>query len=267
MNHLLKKGKNKRYIAIFLSLLLLLVSVPVVSMKLPVRTSGEHPTVFIAGDSTVQTYSEKWKPRAGWGQMLPHFFSPKISFKNYAIRGRSSKSFINEGRLDKILRHIKPNDYLLIQFGHNDAKKHRDDLYTSVHEYKNYLKLYVNGARARGAIPILVTPVGRRDFHKETGKFKSSFPEYVKGMKEVAAELDTSLVDLSLLSIAYYDRIGPKGTLSVFLHIEPGVYKAYPNGAKDDTHFQEYGANQIAYLMAHAIKDLDVPLSNYVTIK
>ncbi|WP_083964447.1 MULTISPECIES: OmpL47-type beta-barrel domain-containing protein [Metabacillus] len=233
--------------------------------KLPERTAGEHPTVFIAGDSTVQTYDEYWKPEAGWGQMIPRFFSSDITFENHAIGGRSSKSFINEGRLDAVLRELKPNDYFFIQFGHNDATISRPERYASVPDYKNYLKTYINGARQRGAEPVLITPVGRRDFNADTGKFNVSFPEYVQGMKEVAEELEVTLVDLSTLSVAYYDSIGPEGTLSVFLHTEPGMYTAFPNGSQDNTHFQEYGAIQLARLISGDVKELDIPLSSYVT--
>jgi fibronectin type 3 domain-containing protein/lysophospholipase L1-like esterase len=232
--------------------------------KLPKRTRAEVPTVYMAGDSTVQTYDEYWKPEAGWGQMISRFFSSDVTFKNHAIGGRSTKSFINEGRLDTILQEIKPNDYFLVQFGHNDATISIPERYASVPDYKNYLKTYINGARQRGATPILVTPVGRRDFNVETGKFNVSFPEYVQGMKEVAAELDVDLVDLSTLSRAYYDSIGPEGTLSVFLHTEPGIYQAFPNGSQDNTHFQEYGAIQLARLLSGGIKELNIPLSSFV---
>ena len=247
-----------------MSLLLLFVSTPVAPAKLTERMPRKHLTVFIAGDSTVQTYDKKWEPKAGWGQMISRFFSSEITFENHAISGRSSKSFINEGRLAMILRKMKPNDYLLIQFGHNDAKKNRSELYTSVGDFKKYLKIYVDKARQRGATPILITPMGRRALNETTGKFSVSFPEYVQGMKEVAKELDVPLVDLSALSVAYYNKIGPKGTQSVFLHTEPGMYPAFPNGSQDNTHFQEYGAIQMANLVSRAIQNLDLPLSNYV---
>ncbi|WP_066051767.1 rhamnogalacturonan lyase family protein [Robertmurraya korlensis] len=232
--------------------------------KLPQRTAADVPNVYIAGDSTVQTYDEYWKPEAGWGQMISRYFNDDVTFSNHAIGGRSTKSFINEGRLDNILQEIKPEDYFLVQFGHNDATISRPERYASVPDYKNYLKTYVNGARQRGATPILVTPVGRRDFNAETGKFNVSFPEYVQGMKEVAEELDVDLVDLSTFSVAYYDSIGPEGTLSVFLHTEPGIYQAFPNGSQDNTHFQEYGAIQLARLVSGGIKDLNNSLSAYV---
>ncbi|WP_430539971.1 OmpL47-type beta-barrel domain-containing protein [Neobacillus drentensis] len=233
--------------------------------KLPERVAGELPTVYIAGDSTVQTYDEYWRPQAGWGQMISRFFSSDITFKNHAIGGRSSKSFINEGRLDTVLREIKPNDYFFIQFGHNDATISVPERYASVPDYKNYLKTYINGARQRGAIPILVTPMGRRDFNPDTGKFNVSFPEYVQGMKEVAEELNVDVVDLSARSVAYYNTIGPEGSLSVFLQLDPGIYTAFPNGSQDNTHFQEYGAIQMARLISEEVKKLDIPLSSYVT--
>ncbi|GGA02889.1 hypothetical protein GCM10008018_56190 [Paenibacillus marchantiophytorum] len=232
--------------------------------KLDARQAGEIPTIYLAGDSTVQTYEEYWKPQAGWGQMIPRYFTDNVIFSNRAIGGRSSKSFIVEGRLDEILRTIKPNDYFFVQFGHNDATISVPERYASVPDYKNFLKTYVNGARQRGAIPILVTPMGRRDFNVATGKFNVSFPEYVAGMKEVAQELDVKIVDLSTLSVAYYDSIGAAATLSVFLHLEPGIYQAFPSGSADNTHFQEYGAIQIARLLSGGIKELHLPISAFV---
>lgn len=244
--------------------LLIVVSVPNGFNEMSVHSTGTHPTVFIAGDSTVQTYDDRWKPKAGWGQMIPGYFNSDIIFKNYAISGRSSKSFINEGRLDRILSKIEAKDYLLIQFGHNDAKKHRPDLYTTVPEYKKYLKKYITGARMHGATPILITPMGRREYKEKTNKFIISFPNYVQGMKEVADELDVALIDLSSMSVALYDKKGPSGTLSIFLHTKPGEYKAYPDGVNDDTHFQEYGAKQMARLVTTGVKKLDNNLSTYV---
>lgn len=237
----------------------------IVIEKLPERSAGETPTVYIAGDSTVQTYDPYWKPQAGWGQMIPRFFSSDIEFSNQSIGGRSSKSFLLEGRLDTILRAIKPNDYFLIQFGHNDATISVPERYASPADYKNYLRTYVEGARQRGAIPILVTPVGRRDYNSSTGLFNVSFPDYVAAMKDLAAELDVPLVDLSTLSREYYNTIGPEGTLAVFLHVPAGVYGAFPSGSADDTHFQEYGAIQIARLLSGGIRELGLPLSSAVT--
>jgi len=228
------------------------------------REAGSKPVLYLAGDSTMQTYNPYWEPQAGWGQMLPSFFNDTVEIKNHSIGGRSSKSFIFQGRLDEILRVIRPGDYLFVQFGHNDATISVPDRYASPADYKIYLKTYIDGVRQRGATPILVTPMGRRDFNASTGKFNVSFPEYVQAAKEVASENNVLLIDLSRLSIEYYDSIGPEATLSVFLHVAPGIYQAFPNGVADNTHFQEYGAIQIARMVAGAVHELDIPLADAV---
>ncbi|WP_311379719.1 GDSL-type esterase/lipase family protein [Arthrobacter sp. ISL-48] len=235
----------------------------VIAARAP-RTATTDPGVYLAGDSTVQTYDAAFEPQAGWGQMMDRYFDDKVAVYNHAIGGRSSKNFISQGRLDEILRVINPGDYLMVQFGHNDATIGVDDRYASPADYKEYLRTYVSGARQRGAMPILVTPVGRRDFDPATGAFRVSFPEYVDKMKELAAEEEVALVDLSALSQAYYDAIGPEETKSVFLHVDAGIYPGRPNGTVDDTHFQEYGAIQIARLLAGGVKQLSLPLASRV---
>ncbi|MGG1643401.1 rhamnogalacturonan acetylesterase [Paenibacillus sp. NRS-1782] len=228
------------------------------------RTQSEHPSVYLAGDSTVQTYKASMKPQAGWGQMLAPFFTDETTFVNRSIGGRSTKTFLIQGRLDDILRTIRPGDYLLIQFGHNDAAINNQERYVSPADYKVYLKTYIQGATQRGATPVLITPVGRRDYDAASASYRISFPEYVQAMKETASETGVALVDLSQLSVAYYNTLGPEGTIPLFLHLEPGVYPAFPDGVKDDTHFQEYGAEQIARLVAQGVRELNIPLSSYV---
>ncbi|WP_430645231.1 fibronectin type III domain-containing protein [Agromyces sp. GXS1127] len=226
------------------------------------RLAGAEPTIFVAGDSTVQTYDPiAWAPQAGWGQMLDRFLADDVAVANHAIGGRSSKNFISQGRLDEILRGIRPDDYLFVQFGHNDATQGVDDRYASPEDYKEYLRVYVEGARQRGATPVLVTPVSRRSFDPETGIFNVSFPEYVAKMTELAVEEDVLLVDLSASSRAYLNEIGPEAAKAVFLHVDPGIFPNRPAGIADDTHFQEYGAIQMARLIAQDVRELDDPLA------
>lgn len=232
----------------------------------PTRLAGALPTVYIAGDSTVQTYdASAYAPQAGWGQMIDRFFADDVAFSNHAIGGRSSKNFITQGRLDDILRGIRPGDYLFVQFGHNDATQGVDDRYASPADYKEYLRTYVNGARQRGATPVLVTPVSRRSFDATTGLANVSFPEYVDKMKELAAEEGVELVDLSASSRAYLNEIGPEAAKSVFLWVDPGIFPNRPAGTQDDTHFQEYGAIQMARLIAQDYAQIDDPLAAHVT--
>ncbi|MEK8213956.1 rhamnogalacturonan lyase family protein [Paenibacillus sp. FSL L8-0463] len=232
--------------------------------KYPEKSPGAATTIYLAGDSTMQSYSALQAPQEGWGQQFGRYFSKGVVVQNDAIGGRSSKSFMVDGRLDTILERIKPGDFFFISFGHNDASAGIPDRYAAPADYKTYLARYVKGARQRGATPVLLTPVGRRDFNTITQEFNVSFPEYVKAAKEVAEELGAPLIDLSQLSVTYYDKIGLSATEKIFLYANPGEYPKYPNGVGDNTHFSSYGAQVIAALVAGAVKDMDLSLSPYV---
>ncbi|MEC5199270.1 fibronectin type 3 domain-containing protein [Arthrobacter sp. PL16] len=227
------------------------------------RAQASEPTVWLTGDSTVQTYRSDVAPQAGWGQMIDRFLSDDIAVDNRAIGGRSSKNFISQGRLDEVLRGIKPGDYLFVQFGHNDNSYGVDDRFAAPADYYEYLRTYVDGAKQRGATPVLVTPVSRRAFGAD-GKAVVSFPAYVEAVQKLAAETGTPVVDLAASSRAHLDEIGAEAAKSVYLHVPAGVYPSRPAGTVDDTHFQEYGAIQMARLVAEDVAGLDIPLAGEV---
>ncbi|MGW0533290.1 rhamnogalacturonan acetylesterase [Streptomyces sp. NPDC003032] len=228
-------------------------------------TAAAAATLYIAGDSTAQTYNASYHPEAGWGQLLPRCFTPAVTVANHALGGRSSRSFIEQGRLAAIHRVIKPGDCLFVQFGHNDATASRPERYTPPADYKEYLRHdYIRATRARGATPVVVTPVSRRDYNPSTGRFNVSFPAYVAAAKAVAAEEGVPLIDLSALSRAYLDGIGVEASKKVFLWLAPGQYPNFPEGVQDNTHFQEYGATRMARLVARAVAGLGLPLSGDV---
>ncbi|WP_139489019.1 rhamnogalacturonan acetylesterase [Brevibacillus dissolubilis] len=233
--------------------------------------NGQHGkntiSVYLAGDSTVSTYSSELAPRAGWGQVFGKLFDDKIIVKNHAESGRSSKSFIDEGRLTTILDKIEKGDYLFIQFGHNDEKKEDPTRYTEPSTtYKSYLKQYIDGAREKGAIPVLVTPVERRRFAAD-GAAQDSHGLYPAAMKELALAEQVPLIDLTAKSKALYNQLGPEETKSIFLWLDAGVHPNYPNGVQDNTHFQEAGARQIARLVVEGIEENKLPLRNHVAKK
>ncbi|MEW2574503.1 rhamnogalacturonan acetylesterase [Streptomyces sp. NPDC047070] len=222
-------------------------------------------TLYIASDSTAQTYSSGYYPQAGWGQKLSSYFTSNITVANRAIGGRSSRSFIEQGRLAAIHQVIKAGDYLFVQFGHNDATVGNAERYTSPADYKEYLRNdYIRGTRARGATPVVVTPVSRRSYNATTGKFNVSFPAYVDAAKAVAQEEGAPLVDLAALSRAYLDGIGVEASKGIFLCLTAGQYPNFPNGVQDNTHFQERGAVEMARLVARAVAGLGLPLSGEV---
>lgn len=241
--------------------------------QLPPERKGETPTVYLAGDSTVASYPRSVYPLTGWGQMLGSNFAPGVLFDNRAIGARSSSTFYLEGHLDRIMTDLRPQDYLLIQFGHND-KQSTDALcviqpaycdrktspYTS---FKEYLQKYIDGARFHGATPVLVTPMGRRSYDSE-GRFSNDFVDYAAAMKQLAVENYIPLIDLNTMSIDYYNQIGVEGTKEVFLYCEPGEYEAYPDGKEDNVHFQEFGATQLSIMVAQGIQQNRLPISRLV---
>lgn len=220
--------------------------------------------MFLAGDSTVSNYDSSTTPRAGWGQVFQSLLDAEVTVRNAASSGRSSKSFIDEGRLAVILERIGPGDYLFVQFGHNDEKDYDPSRYTEpATTYKSYLKQYIDGARSKGAIPVLVTPVERRGF-EEDGTLIASHGLYPAAMLELGQELEVPVLDLTSKSRALFSHLGPEETKELFLWQEPGVNENYPDGVQDNTHFQEQGAIQIAQLVAEGIKELALPLAKHL---
>ncbi|MFD2706515.1 rhamnogalacturonan acetylesterase [Salibacterium lacus] len=222
-------------------------------------------SIYVAGDSTASYYEKARAPRMGWAQVLDRMFDKKIEVHNEAAPGRSSKSFIDEGRLDEILAEIEKRDYLFIQFGHNDSKSDDPDRYTDPDTtYKSYLKEYIDGAREKGAIPVLLTPVERRGFTVD-GEAKRSHGNYPSAMKELGLEEDVPVIDMTGKSMALYNEVGPEDSKDLFMWLEPGEHSNYPDGSEDNTHFQEKGAVQIAKLVAEEVYGLKLqPLHSHI---
>ncbi|BCJ45870.1 rhamnogalacturonan acetylesterase [Actinoplanes ianthinogenes] len=209
-------------------------------------------TIFVAGDSTAATYALADAPRAGWGQALPVFLHHEITVVNAALSGASSKSFADLGRLDLIRDALRPGDTLLVSFGHNDEKvedpARGTDPWTT---FQDYLRRYLDGARAARAHPILVTPVERRRF-TTAGVPYLSHGEYPDAMRALATETGTPLIDLTALSFALWGELGPEATKDHFLWRDAGESPNYPAGVADNTHFQAHGAIEVARLVVGA---------------
>lgn len=226
--------------------------------------AAEKTTIFIAGDSTACNYEAARAPRTGWGQVLKTFFNDNVAVQNEAVSGRSSKSFIDEGYLAKILNQIKANDYLLIQFGHNDEKKNDATRYTEPFTtYKSYLTQYINGARAKGAIPVLLTPVNRYKFDAN-GKVVPTHGDYPKAVLQLGAKLKVPVIDITEKSRILFESLGPEKTFKLFMNLNPGESPNYPNGNKDNTHFTREGATAIAKLVVDGIRENNLPLAKYI---
>ena len=239
--------------------------------KLTLEFNGDHPSVrsidiepipdepviYLAGDSTVvDQYYEPW---AAWGQMLPRFFLPGIVIANHAESGETTKSFVAEHRLAKIMTTMKPGDYLFIQFAHNDMKPGA----VSLDEYKKLLTDYIAQTRAKGATPVLVTSMNRRTFD-DAGHITNSFGPYPDAMREVAAQQKVALIDLNAMSKTLFEAMGPEGTLKAFMHYPADSFPGQTAAISDDTHFNSYGAYELARCIVHGIREANLPLTKFL---
>ena len=226
-------------------------------------------TLYTIGDSTMAPNTkcdeDPGDPGRGWAEPLQQFFDPaQLVVRNCAVSGRSTKSFIDEGRWQKVLDRIVPGDLLLIQFGHEYSKKSDPKRYTDPETtFKENLRRFVNEARGKGATPILATSIVRRQFGKD-GTLRDSHGRYVPAAAEVAAELNVPLVDMNRLTGELVLKYGPEESKKLYLYVEPNVAERFPDGNADDTHLCIRGAEEFAALFTEACAAANNPLGRYV---
>jgi len=208
------------------------------------------PKLFIAGDSTAAPKLEQKRPESGWGEYLHLFMSPLIEIKNYAENGRSTKSFISDGLLEKIDHEIKAGDYLVIQFGHNDEKTEDPKRYTDPgSEYQDNLLRMARVAIKHQATPILITSITRRLFIDHQLK-NDTIGLYPRMMLACADRENIHVIDAYHMTWDLLFRLGEEKSKDIFLHLAPRTYETYPDGLTDNTHLSPYGAKLIASLIA-----------------
>jgi len=228
--------------------------------SISIQPINHVPTIYIAGDSTVVDQDKE--PWAAWGQMLPLFFGSGISIANEAESGETIRSFQSEHRLDKIMSTIQPGDYLIIQFGHNDQKP-GSGYVPAATDFRDYLLHYISEARSHGATPILVTPMNRRDFDSN-GKIIQTLGDYPSVMREVAQQQKLALIDLNVMSKTMFEAMGEAGTLHAFVHYPANTFPGQTEELKDNTHFNSYGAYELARAIVQSIRDQKLPLKHYL---
>lgn len=222
------------------------------------------PAIHIAGDSTAATYGPSRYPQTGWGQMLRCAVRPGIMVRNHAAGGRSTRTFIEEGRLDAIARELRKGDALLIQFGHNDANTERPGRYAApAGAYRVNLVRMIDVARSAGAQAVLITPVIRRHF--VDGRVRADFAPWSEQVRRLAAERKVPLIDLEAESAALVQQAGEDASRRYYLHYQPqDNVPVFPKGIADDTHFSELGARAVAEIVARRLRALRLPVSRYI---
>jgi lysophospholipase L1-like esterase len=217
-------------------------------------------TVFLAGNSTVVNQDDE--PWASWGQMVPRFFKPGIAIANHAESGLSLGSFLGSRRLAKILSIMKPGDYLFIEFGHNDQKEKgpNDGAYQS---YTERLKTFVSEVKKKSGIPVIVTATSRR-FFGDDGKIANSLGDFPDAARKVAAAENIALIDLNVMTTQLFDALGKENSKKAFVHYPANSYPGQTAALADNTHFNPYGAYQIAQCIILGIKEQKLGIAKYL---
>lgn len=270
MSHKFSRFGAKAYGAAAVGLLALFVPQALSAQSAPAATaqntaaptSASSGTLFIASDSTAANYPTARYPQSGWGQFMGCALD-EPAVVNRAIGGRSTRTFIEEGRWNQLIANLTPGDTVLLQFGHNDASQSKPERFAApATSYRQNLISFVADVRAAGATPVLLTPVGRRSFDGDLAK--ADFPEYSAVVKAVAQQFDVALIDLETVSLALFQATGGEESKQFFLHHAAGEVEAFPDGVTDDTHFSELGARRIADLVAGLLQQADLPISSHI---
>lgn len=262
------------------------ISLCLLALVLLSFTNAPKIRIFMIGDSTMANkVLDKGNPERGWGHVLPCFFSEDVEVFNHAVNGRSTKSFIDEGRWDKVVEQLCPGDYVIIQFGHNDEKtdekRHTDPGTT----FDANLRRFCQEAMSKGAKPVLLNSIVRRNFGQnsdavaaddsryeagqgprvnEGNKLVDTHGAYLDSPRNVATELNVPFVDANHLTHQLVEPMGPTASKALYMWLAPNEVELYPNGREDNTHLNIYGAHVVARLLLDAIVKQVEELKPYV---
>lgn len=211
-------------------------------------TSDNTPlTIYTIGDSTMADKKPDVYPETGWCQVLGSYFDGTVTVENHAMNGRSSKSFIDEGRWQVVLDSLKSGDIVFIQFGHNDQKQYDSTRYTTPFKtYSANLEKFVNETRAKGATPILFTSIVRRKFDSD-GLLHDTHGDYPAAVRLLAERMEVQMIDLQKITEEWVSSMGDEPSKEMFLWTAPS--DKFPEGRKDDTHLSVEGAHHIANMV------------------
>lgn len=213
-------------------------------------------TIFWAGDSTAAQNSIATYPQTGIGQAFHRYVKPmQVQIENHAVNGRSTRSFMDEGRLAVIADRIRAGDFLFIQFGHNDEKPEDPTRYADPEtDFPANLERFADVARMHGAVPVFITPLTRWDRNNPAAKYRHD--AWAASYRRTAQKMGVALIDLTRMSEELVDALGEKARSDFYMNLPAGVYPNYPDGMKDGTHLQPEGALAFAGLIARGLYDL-----------
>ena len=228
--------------------------------KIRIEPVTDVTTVFLCGNSTVVDQEDE--PWASWGQMITRWFGPQVAIVNFAESGLSCTSFIAQLRLDKILSQLKKGDYVIVEFGHNDEKEKKpgDGAWYS---YSRNLKIFADRVKAAGGHIIFCTPTARRSFDSN-GRIQNTHGDYPAAMKMVAERENVPVIDLTQMSTIFYETLGVEGSKRALVHYPANTFPNQDKPLADNTHFNPYGAWEIAKMVVMGLKQIHSPLVDYL---
>jgi lysophospholipase L1-like esterase len=218
--------------------------------------------IYMIGDSTMANKGPEKFPETGWGMVFNEYFKDNVKIDNRAMDGRSTKSFIAENRWQYVYNKLKPGDYVFIEFGHNDEKVDRPLVGTTIAEFSANLTRFISETRAKGATPILMTPIVRRIYDHTTGQLKNSHGLYPDAVREVAAQQHVVFIDMLAKSDILVQQTGEEPSKKFYNFADSAQYANYPKGIQDVTHLSPLGAHKIAELAVEGLKQTSLPLKD-----
>lgn len=219
-------------------------------------------TIFLCGNSTV--VDQAHEPYASWGQMIPRWFGPEVAISNHAESGLTAGSFLASNRLEKVLAMMKKGDYVICEFGHNDQKEKTPGS-GAWYNFSYNLKQYIDKVRAKGGNIIFVTPTQRRFFDKATrSKIQETHGDYPDAMRMVAKREGVPVIELHDMTRTFFETLGYENSKKSLVHYPANTYPNQPKALEDNTHFNPYGAYEVAKMVVMGMKQLHLPFLKYL---
>ena len=219
-------------------------------------------TIFLCGNSTV--VDQPYEPWASWGQMIPRWFGPEVAISNNAESGLTAGSFLGSYRLDKILTMMKKGDYVICEFGHNDQKEKMAGA-GAWYNFSYYLKIFIDKVRAKGGNIIFVTPTQRRRFDDAThSKILETHGDYPDAMRAVAKREGVPVIELHDMTRTFFETLGYENSKKALVHYPANTFPGQDKPLADNTHFNPYGAYEIAKMVVMGMKQLNLPIVKYL---
>ncbi len=226
----------------------------------PVTDADSVTTVFLCGNSTV--VDQTGEPWTSWGQIIPAYFDDKVAISNHAESGERASSFLASRRLDKVFSMAKPGDWIVMEFGHNDQKE-KGPGKGAYYNFSTNLKIFVDRARKAGLHPLFVTPTARR-FFNEDGSVRDTHLDYPEAMRKVAEREGVPVIELNGMTKQLYRALGEEQSKKAFVHYPAGTYPGQKDAWADNTHFNAYGATQVAKCVVEGIRKVAPELARHL---